>query len=1122
VALLRAEIEQLRQQLRDAEQTILAIRSGGVDAFVMHGPDGDQVYALQSADRPYRLLVESMEQGAATLQSDGVVLYFNRRLAELLGVDPAKLPGAAVTEFVPADRFAAWQALLAQGAAGASAGETCLLRGDGRRLPVHVALRALPRGGQRLISLLVSDLSEQKVRREAERLADRLGRLLAFTAARSEAWTVEQVADVIVQHGLPAVGANSALLALVTDDGRQFQVLRLHGYATDVVERSRLIPADAGWMLTDCLRTGQVLVFSTWEERCARYPGQRNVRAEGGDGAAVIVPLVVKERRVGVLGLGFPTDRTFSPGELEFVTALASDCALSLERSRLYDAERAAHAELQRESARRAEVETALRHSEQRYRTFVHEASEGVWRFELDEPVRTDEPVDEQVDKFFRRAYLAEGNDALARMYGYESADQLTGKRLSEFLLADDPRNREYLRAFIRAGYRLTDAESVERDRDGTRRVFLNNLVGVVDGGRLIMAWGTQRDVTENRRAEEALRASEQRFRLLADMIPSIVWTTAPDGTVLYASEQWRRFTGFTAEQETRDLSRLVLHPDDYEHCTAAWQEALQTGADYEIEERIRRHDGVYRWFLTRARPVRDEHGRITAWFGSSTDIHDRKEAEERFRQLAESIPQLAWMARPDGHIYWYNQRWYAYTGSAPEQVEGWGWQDVHDPKELPKVMERWQASLASGTPFDMVFPLRGADGRFRRFLTRVMPLRDANGRIVHWFGTNTDIEDQKRAEEALQDADRRKDEFLAMLAHELRNPLAPVRNAVAILRLADPRDCVAEQARTMIDRQVAHMARLIDDLLDVSRISRGKVLLRKGPCDLTEIVRTTVEDYRGVLEATGLRLDVDLPDHPMPMHGDRTRLAQALGNLLHNANKFTDAGGRVSVRLSFDPASQLATLSIRDTGIGMDGEMLRRVFDAFSQANRSLDRSRGGLGLGLALVKGLIRLHDGTVQAWSEGRGKGSEFTIRLPLRPSAAMAELGHSSGPAARQRILIVEDNTDAADSLRTLLLLAGHDVHVVCTGCAAIEAVETFRPEAVICDIGLPGGMDGYELARSLRLDPAQANTLLIALTGYGQEDDVRRAHEAGFDWHLTKPVDFDELRRVLATLQEQAK
>src|SRR5262249_6932640 len=178
-------------------------------------------------------------------------------------------------------------------------------------------------------------------------------------------------------------------------------------------------------------------------------------------------------------------------------------------------------------------------------------------------------------------------------------------------------------------------------------------------------------------------------------------------------------------------------HPDDYEHCTAAWREALRTGADYEIEERIRRHDGVYRWFLTRARPVRDEDGRITAWFGSSTDIHDRKEAEERFRQLAESIPQLAWMARPDGHIYWYNQRWYAYTGSTPAQVEGWGWQDVHDPKELPKVMERWQASLASGTPFDMVFPLRGADGRFRRFLTRVMPLRDANGRIVHWFGTN-------------------------------------------------------------------------------------------------------------------------------------------------------------------------------------------------------------------------------------------------------------------------------------------------------------------------------------------------------------------------------------------------
>ncbi|HMF14851.1 MAG TPA: PAS domain-containing protein, partial [Gemmataceae bacterium] len=241
VALQRAEIKRLEQQLHDAEQTILAIRRGGVDAFVMRGPDGDQIYTLQSADRPYRLLVESMQQGAATLQTDGVIIYFNGRLAELLGVDPAKLPGAAVTEFVPADQLAAWQALLAQGTVGASSGETYLLRGDGRRLPVHLTVNVLPRDGQRLISLLVGDSSEQEIRREAERLADRLGRLLAFTAARSEAWTVEQVADVIVRHGLPAVGANSVLLALVTDDGRQFQVLRLHGYAADIVKRSRLI-----------------------------------------------------------------------------------------------------------------------------------------------------------------------------------------------------------------------------------------------------------------------------------------------------------------------------------------------------------------------------------------------------------------------------------------------------------------------------------------------------------------------------------------------------------------------------------------------------------------------------------------------------------------------------------------------------------------------------------------------------------------------------------------------------------------------------------------------------------------------------------------------------------------
>jgi signal transduction histidine kinase/CheY-like chemotaxis protein len=400
------------------------------------------------------------------------------------------------------------------------------------------------------------------------------------------------------------------------------------------------------------------------------------------------------------------------------------------------------------------------------------------------------------------------------------------------------------------------------------------------------------------------------------------------------------------------------------------------------------------------------------------------------------------------------------------------------------------------------------------------------DGKLMRAWGTQRDVTEQRQLERELAErvaqlhlADRRKDEFLAMLAHELRNPLAPIRNAVHVLKLLGSAEPAVADARAMIDRQVAHMARLIDDLLDVSRIARGKILLRRERCDLTEIVRTTVEDYRGVLEATGLKLAVELPPEALAVQGDRTRLAQALGNLLQNANKFTDAGGQVWVRLAADRAAGWAAIRVRDTGIGMDVDILPRVFEAFSQADRSLVRSRGGLGLGLALVKGLVELHRGSVRAHSAGPGAGSEFTIQLPLAAGPPEPPpLLPTSNQNTPRRILLVEDNRDAAESMRALLTLSGHQVEVASNGLAALEAADSFKPEVVLCDIGLPGGIDGFEVAQSLRLDPAQRETVLIALTGFGQDDDQRRTREVGFDWYVVKPVNFEELQRALALLE----
>ena len=375
----------------------------------------------------------------------------------------------------------------------------------------------------------------------------------------------------------------------------------------------------------------------------------------------------------------------------------------------------------------------------------------------------------------------------------------------------------------------------------------------------------------------------------------------------------------------------------------------------------------------------------------------------------------------------------------------------------------------------------------------------------------------------AAEEADRRKDEFLGMLAHELRNPLGPISNAVHLLQLLTPgSDPRLAQLRDIIDRQVRHMTRLIDDLLDSTRLARGQILLRREPCDLAKIIEQTVEDYRSIYESAGLTLRTDLPKTPLWADGDPTRLVQAVGNLLHNAHKFTDAGGTVTVSLKEDRGGQAAII-VTDTGMGIDPDILPHIFDVFRQGEQGLDRNRGGLGLGLSLVRGLVELHGGTVRAASAGPGKGASFTIRLPARPALAAAA-PQDAAPAApeghRRRVLIIEDNPDTAESTRQLLEMDGYTVEVAGNGPAGLEAARGFGPEIVLCDIGLPG-MDGYEVARSLRRDPALSSATIIAMTGYGREEDLRRAREAGFDLHLVKPVDFNSLRRALAGLRQAA-
>jgi two-component system CheB/CheR fusion protein len=383
------------------------------------------------------------------------------------------------------------------------------------------------------------------------------------------------------------------------------------------------------------------------------------------------------------------------------------------------------------------------------------------------------------------------------------------------------------------------------------------------------------------------------------------------------------------------------------------------------------------------------------------------------------------------------------------------------------------------------------------------------------------ELAERKRVEQSLRESDRRKDEYLGLLSHELRNPLMPIRNSVYILDRVMPGSDQARQALAIIDRQVTHLARLVDDLLDVTRIGRGKIQLQRTRVELNLLVSRAVEDHRSVFAEREIALEVRPATEPLFIDGDATRLAQLVGNLLQNAAKFTGRGGRATVHVGQDGARHQAVVRVCDSGAGIPKEILPHLFEPFMQADHTLARSHGGLGLRLAMVKGLVELHGGEVSADSEGIGKGAEFTVRLPLDQHAPddAAPLPVSRPAGAGRRVLVIEDNVDAATSLRQALALDGHLVETAYNGAEGLEKLRAVHPEIVLCDIGLPG-MSGYEVARSIRADVAFGKVVLVAVTGYSQPDEVARAKEAGFDEHLTKPPSVDKLRELLSLLPER--
>lgn len=661
--------------------------------------------------------------------------------------------------------------------------------------------------------------------------------------------------------------------------------------------------------------------------------------------------------------------------------------------------------------------------------------------------------------------------------------------------------------------------------------VTVSPVVG--DDGQVTKILSTSRDITEARFANEKVRVSEERFRSLVTATAAIVWNAS--GTGQFDAEQpgWTTFTGQLYESMAGLGWLDAVHPDDREKTSTLWSDGISSGAMYEIEHRLRRADGQFRHMSVRVVPIKAADDNIIEWVGIHSDIHEHKTAqsayrdtEERVRLATESAKLGLWVWYPGtDHVVWENTRPYEIFGMAaggqPISARQFLTDFIH-PDYIADFGHAIARTIETGAHFNFECRIKRADGTtlWVELFGNRQP--DVEGEPLRIIGTVADITASKEREEELRrlaanlsEADRRKTEFLATLAHELRNPLAPIRHGLQLMRAQAGNLETFSQVRDMLDRQVNQMVHLVNDLLDIARITNGKIELRKQCAQVGDLVKMAVETSLPLIHSSAHRLVVTVPDDPIHVDVDPGRVSQIISNLLNNAAKYTPAGGVIELDVRRD--GKEVVISVTDNGIGIAPESIDTIFGLFRQVGHDFERSQGGLGIGLSLVRQLVELHGGTVSAASAGAGGGSRFTIRLgvvdaatvPLRPRAIAAAV-ETKG----LKILVADDNVDAAEMLSMLLQAYGHVTEVVHNGHAALNLARNFHPDVALLDIGMPG-MNGYEVAKALRRIPDLSHMTLVALTGWGGEQDRALSGEAGFNRHLIKPVDMMIIEGLLA-------
>lgn len=1025
---------------------------------------------------------------------EGRITYYNERAAELWGRRPAvgepdeRYCGSYRLwwpdgRLLPHSESPMMQAI--REGVSVLGQEVTIEHPDGRQLPVLVNIVPLRDTDGRIVGAINSfnDIVERKQQEEALRLSEeRLRRhnqqleLLARVAQRMivDDGDASEMLSAVFGEVAAAIGAEMYVGYQPCDEASMR--LRISG-GLDASERAQYETVRYGDLLCGrvALRRRPLVV-----EDIARtdVEGSEAVRA-AGYAAYVGFPLLAGDRLLGTVAFVTRHKTHFAEGEVQTVQTVCDQVAAMLERARLA---------------------AELRESEERFRAIADYTCDWETWIGTDGRPKWINPAVERIAGVTVEACLQMEDYPLALVHPDDRVhmcERLAGA------LAGIPGHDVPFRIQRPDGAAVWGAMSWQP-------------IAAADG-RPLGYRSSVHDHTVRKRAEEALRIAGDSFRQLVEQSPFGVYAVDADFRLVMASAGARTVFRNVEPLFGRDLGEVLstLWPAPFVASTLAhFRHTLVTGEPYRAPSTVELRTDIgeteaYDWKIERMILPDGRHGVVCHFY----DLSERQRyevalraSEHRYRTLLDASCAVTWSCPPDGRHDEPQLAWMAFTGQTAGEMLGEGWLKAVHPDDTARVVVQWRVATAERRRYSIEYRARRHDGEWRWMAVSAAPVFDAGGSIVEWFGMCFDITDRKQAEHALREADRKKDEFLATLAHELRNPLAPIRSGLDIIKLAGSDPLAVAKAREVMERQVLQMTTLLDDLMDVSRIARGHILLRKTTLPLADAVQNAVDSTRPLIDAQGHELVLDLPPSPIFVHGDLTRLSQVLANLLNNAAKYTPSGGRI--RLGIERHADQAVMRVEDNGLGIPVHLLNSVFDLFTQVDRASNRTQDGLGIGLNIVKRLVEMHGGSIAASSGGHGMGSSFVVHLPVAepPQTAIAAEARSPPPTlAAHRILVVDDNDDVADSLAMLLEFMGNETRSARDGMQAVAVAEAFEPDVILMDIGMPN-LNGYEACRRIRAQPWGQHILMIAQTGWGQQEDRRSAMAAGFDLHMTKPID----------------